>query len=159
MLTFTHEEASRFDAKVAYEALTGCWLWDAKVQEAGYGQFWFRGESIGAHVASWMRHGGTSVGQLHVLHDCDLRCCVNPTHIFLGTHQENMRDMVRKGRAAGLKRTGEAHPLARLSEDDVRQIRVMYEGSVPRKRIAQTFGVSRATVLAVGTGRRWGGLK
>lgn len=132
-----------------------CWQWTGRVGKNGYGLFWLDGTNVSAHRASWALHGRRPIGDLHVLHACDNRACVNPSHLFLGTPQDNMADMVAKGRAAGLRRRGEANPGAKLSVAKVAWIRAASNLGVPQRRIAKSVGVSQPTVSAVVTGARW----
>src|SRR5688500_2653189 len=77
----------------------GCWEWTGAKQPAGYGNFYFRGVVQLAHRVAWeLANGPVAVGQ-HVLHRCDNPRCVRIEHLFLGTHADNMRDMLSKGRA------------------------------------------------------------
>lgn len=146
---------NRFMAKVSPEALTGCWLWDGKVAKSGYGHFWLDGETVGAHVASWRMHRGET-GGLFVLHHCDVRCCVNPGHLFLGTAAENMADMARKGRAAGFRRKGHAHPLAKLDAESVAAIRRAVASGITQRCVAAMFRIGQSTVCHIAHGQRWG---
>lgn len=86
----------RFFQKVVKE-VDGCWNWTASTY-GKYGQF-NPGEGItSSHRFSWMHHNGEIPQGLFVLHKCDNPICVNPNHLFLGTHQDNMDDMMNKGR-------------------------------------------------------------
>lgn len=75
-----------------------CWLWTGKKAGNGYGQFIHDGDFIGAHRAAWMVLRGPIPTGMYVLHRCDVPLCINPDHLFLGTHRDNMRDMTAKGR-------------------------------------------------------------
>ena|SRR5688572_8536796 len=84
---------------------SNCWQWRASITSAGYGKFGAaRGRFIDAHRFSWQHHFGEVPSGLLVCHRCDNKLCVNPEHLFLGTHADNMRDMVEKGRAARSRR-------------------------------------------------------
>jgi signal transduction protein with GAF and PtsI domain len=88
---------------------------------------------------------------LDVCHRCDVRACVNPEHLFLGTRAVNMADAVAKGRTA----RGERQHLAKLCSDDVRQIRARAARGESGPALAKEFGVSRRAVLSVLTRRTW----
>lgn len=88
--------APRFTKHV--EKTESCWLWRGAVDTAGYGDCWFRGRTTGAHRVSWQIFRGEIPDGLFVLHKCDNPICVNPDHLFLGTHSDNMQDASAKGR-------------------------------------------------------------
>lgn len=79
---------------------SGCEIWlPHDLDWNGYGRAYFGGRLLGAHRVRWMLERGPIPEGLFVLHRCDVRCCVNLDHLFLGTHQDNMDDMKRKGRS------------------------------------------------------------
>lgn len=94
--------AERFDAKWQVEPNTGCHLWIGAVSDSGYGSVSIKGKMRLAHRVSYeLRVGPIPLGLL-VLHRCDVRCCVNPDHLFLGTYADNENDKIAKGRERGL---------------------------------------------------------
>ena len=89
----------RFFSRVTKESdQLGCWEWIGTITNEGYGVFGVEGGFSSAHRFSWKIHYGDIPDGLLVLHKCDNRKCVNPEHLFLGTHQDNMRDKIAKGR-------------------------------------------------------------
>ena len=94
----------RFKKNYIPEPNSGCWIWIGATAHKGYGTI--RSDikpfkPMGAHRASWILHNGPIGDGLHVLHKCDIAACVNPKHLFLGTHKENMKDMILKNRGRG----------------------------------------------------------
>lgn len=94
----SREAWGRFEEKYTPEPNTGCWLWMGGVGGGGYGTFHYDSERL-AHRVSYLMHRGT-IGDLCVLHVCDVPLCVNPDHLFLGTYVDNAVDCLRKGRHA-----------------------------------------------------------
>lgn len=91
--------AERFWSKVNRRDSHGCWYWTASRNAKGYGQLMYRdGIPRHAHRISWELHNGYIPEGIWVLHRCDVPHCVNPSHLFLGTQTDNMRDMVAKKR-------------------------------------------------------------
>lgn len=91
--------AERIEKLSIPEPNSGCWLWLGQVSSLGYGHIMLSPSrrKTKAHRASWEAFRGP-IGELQVLHTCDVRCCVNPEHLWLGTRSDNMRDMYAKGR-------------------------------------------------------------
>lgn len=170
----------RFWSKVDVRGPDECWLWKPTRLTSGYGRFkisigeprrdWF------AHRVSWRIAGdGTVPDGMWVLHKCDVPRCVNPAHLFLGTVEDNTRDMIRKRRDNGGRRVygpkppkrprrtlsienvkrGAGHHNAKLNDDAVRAIWNMRALGVSAERIAQQLDVSTHTVWDVLAGRAW----
>jgi predicted XRE-type DNA-binding protein len=135
----------------------GCWLWVAYTDPNGYGQMGSIGRKlIRSHVASWVLTFGPVPKGKCVCHTCDNPPCCNPSHLWLGTKDENFDDMRRKGRVA----KGETHTRAKLTSNEVFEIRNLYQrGGVFQREIADLFGVSRMAVSAIVCGYNWKHLK
>jgi len=88
----------RFESKYIPEPMSGCWLWSDACHYSGYGHFKIKNKTVRAHRASWMIYKGDIPSPLLVCHKCDVKCCVNPDHLFLGTFKDNMVDKVKKNR-------------------------------------------------------------
>lgn len=115
--------AERFWQKVVKGEPGECWVWTAAKNTYGYGCMRVpeQDRNVGAHIISWFLHYGTwPIAPLWVLHTCDNPPCVNPAHLWLGTHADNMQDMVSKGRqgaymhpervARGNRHSSRTHP-------------------------------------------------
>ena len=148
----------RFWAKV-HKTKT-CWEWTAFRMPFGYGQFAPRGKMKYAHRVSWELEYGPIPEGMCVLHKCDVPYCIRPDHLFLGTHQDNMDDMVSKGRTGGYDKKGEANPKGKLTENMVRIARAVYGTEIDGKkvsyqRIADAFGVQKSCIAHIIQGRKW----
>jgi Transcriptional regulator, contains sigma factor-related N-terminal domain len=142
----------RFNERYTPEPMSGCWLWTGAVHDSGYGLLDEVGRKIRAHRFSWtLRRGEVPDGVL-VLHKCDVRSCVNPDHLFLGTHADNSRDMVTKGRS----QRGEKHYDAKLTEGQVVEVRrLYYSGAWTQRELALKFRVSQTLVSWITRRKAW----
>lgn len=133
-----------------------CWLWTGAKHGDGYGLILFKGKHYRAHRAAWeAANGEPPPADMSVMHTCDNPACVNPAHLRLGTHTENMHDMQRKGRGRGK---------AKLTPDQVREIRRDFRVYGRKKNnlaeIAARYpGITRAGVYQAASGRSWRNLK
>ena len=129
----------------------GCWEWTAATRKDGYGVFGVAtSKSMLAHRYSYALHYGSFKKSLLVCHKCDNPKCVNPEHLFLGTHQDNMDDMREKGRRKTLR--GEDSPNCKITEDDVRAIRKDTDSC---RKIAEKYNVSAGLISHIKTRRQW----
>lgn len=152
------EIEARFWPKVDKRGPDECWPWTAGTDQHGYGKL-SAGRGVRlmrkAHRISWEIANGTP-GKLHVLHRCDNPNCVNPAHLRLGTHAENIAEMDARGRRGGNGLPfGEDHGNAKLSEDDVREIRRLSAGGMSQRALARRFGVSRCPIRRVVRNEGW----
>jgi predicted XRE-type DNA-binding protein len=98
-----------------------------------------------------LHYGNIPKGML-VCHKCDNKACINPEHLFLGSHKDNMADMVKKNRQA----KGSNQGSSKLSEEQVLEIKcLLAEGKLTQKQIAKLFGVCQAHVSAINLGKKW----
>ena len=127
-----------------------CWLWTGAPNGHGYGSFKINGKEYKAHRLMWIiRHGyiteieDTDSRGTCVCHSCDNRLCVNPDHLFLGSHKRNMADMVDKGRGRALK--GDNHPNSKLTFKQAEEIRELHP-TLSHRELAANYGVCPRTV-------------
>lgn len=132
-----------------------CWLFRGSHTNLGYGVLHAEGEKR-AHRVAWALFNGPIPTGMHVLHKCDVRCCVNPDHLFLGTHKDNMRDMAQKGRAKSPGLSGEESPVSKLTAKQVEAIRNEYPtGQITQRNLAAKFGVTTMTVNRAVNFKSW----
>ena len=125
-----------------------CWNWTAATNGHGYGYFRSSSKSNGntvAHRYSWQLHFGKIPKNMLVCHHCDNPLCVNPKHLFLGTHKTNAIDREKKGRS-------KIHGVQKLNVKQAREIR---HSPLSQIKLAKKFGVSRTTIANIKKGKAW----
>jgi hypothetical protein len=142
----------RFLAKVCRDAASGCWLWQGMVTPDGYGVAFIAGKRQAAHRAAWLLFCDQIPVGMVVCHKCDVRACVNPDHLFVGTATDNVQDRVNKDRTP----RGERHHATKLTPNQVSKIKTMLaEDRMYMSEIARKFGVSISTIAGIKQGRTW----
>jgi hypothetical protein len=108
--------------------------------------------NVRAHRVSWELAHGAIPDELHVLHRCDVRACVRPDHLYLGTHTDNVADRDNKGRQP----RGERNGLAKLTPEQVRTMRAEYAaGGISQPALAKRYGIAHGTIEAIVHHRSW----
>lgn len=138
------------------KSTNGCWEWSGPRDSRGYGHLRWNGRAARAHrVAYELTKGQIPKGEGHhgicVMHICDNKVCCNPSHLALGSHNDNMADMRQKGRRKGIG-TGDKNGRARLTSEQVTEIRDAPEGKI---RLARRYGVSPAQIQRIRAGKQW----
>ena len=136
---------------VAKRSKTGCWLVTShRPRGGGYIPICRDGVIRYLHRVMYEQAAGLIPSGMNVLHKCDLPECINPSHLFLGTQADNVRDMTRKGRHGDV--TGEKNPSAKLTAEQVREIRRDNRTLMP---IAEKYNVTMATISDVKRRETW----
>jgi len=143
----------------------GCWIWQGARSVDGYGFMKVARKMDRAHRVSYREHVGPIPDGMCVCHRCDVRLCCNPEHLFLGTNNENMADMARKGRAASgadhwchqrpERVRGERNPRAKLTVPDVVKIRAAMAAGGSPAAIGRLYGVTGTTISSIASGKLW----
>ena len=144
----------RFWQRVDRHGKDECWPWKGMVNQRGRARLLEHGKLvIASHVAWFLHHGRWPASQQVVRHSCDNPGCLNPGHLLLGTQADNVADMMNRGRHRPV--FGEKHPRAKLTDENVRVIRVLLADGEPKLRIASRFGISRHAIQRIAWGRGW----
>lgn len=156
--TPSESDKARFFAKIKKpEDEDGCWIWTAG-KIAGYGVFGLEGANVFSHRLSYFLHV-SDPREMLVLHKCDNPPCCNPRHLFLGTHLDNAKDRNRKNRQArgsavvpATRAKGEAHHKARLTEEEVREIRASKDAPA---NLGRKYSVTRQMIFRIQHNIAW----
>lgn len=185
-LKFSDKQIERFWNGVDRMGDDDCWDWTGHRSPSGYGRITIDYKGYRTNRLAWMVTNGPIPDGLFACHKCDNPACCNPKHLFLGTHDDNMRDMAEKGRSALGDRNGsrlyperlargdknfyrmfpecalqgEKSPLAVLDDQTVRLIRFVYgNGGYTLTGLGKIFGVSFSTIHLIIKNKRWGHLQ
>lgn len=120
---------------------TSCWLWTGS-KDPFYGMAYMNGKHVKAHRLSWFIANGLIPCDVDVLHRCDVKSCVNPDHLFLGTHTDNMRD----ASAKGLLPAGENSPKAKITNAQAQKIRELRAAGLTFVELSKLFPVCRQSI-------------
>lgn len=139
----------RFNANYDVDTVTGCWNWTGYRMPTGYGSFWLD-RPIAASRAAWILLRGPVADDVEVCHHCDNPPCVNPDHLFIGTHRDNMLDCFGKGYRRVPK--GEDYSSTKLTAEQVREIR---RSPLRHSELAHKFHVEAGTIRRTRLGENW----
>lgn len=153
----------RFNNSYIKDQDTGCWVWQGRSRSGSsrmYGRIKVDGKNIAAHRFSWEIHSGSKIPEgCIIMHSCDNPECVNPQHLSVGTHKENMNDMILKGRQAKgdafSNRTavrGSKNNNAKITEESAIKI---FNDSRPQRIIAADYGISQTVVHNIKAKKTW----
>ena len=144
-----------------------CWLWTGSIDGVGYGQLGHMYKHVCAHRLSYEIHKGKIPEGMYVCHTCDVRACVNPDHLFVGTPKDNMQDCKRKGRVRYVTLRGEDSPHAKITQEKAGKVKELWsidrvhhygnhsKGKYSQPEIASILGISYSAVCNITRGRSW----
>lgn len=145
---FTQEQIERFWNNVDQES-GDCWNWKLSTDKDGYGKVNIKHKAYISHRLAYEFSNLESPGDMQVLHSCDNPLCCNPSHLFLGTRQDNMRDMLKKGR------NNKIYYPRKLNKETADKIRSDYEGGKSKRALAKIYGVCCQTIRSVVKREYW----
>lgn len=149
----------RLYSHIKINEISGCWEWQGSTR-AGYGRLTIGSRKDGtrrivmAHRLSYELNYGEIPENMEICHKCDNRCCINPEHLFVGTHQDNMDDRERKGR--NVVPYGENNGMHKLTSEDVEKARLeRMHLMTTYQALADKYGVSKKTIMNAIKGKTW----
>lgn len=151
---YKQEDIKRFISKIKTNSENNCWEWNAGLFKSGYGQFGLSGhKNCVAHRVSYELYNNKLIfNGLFVCHKCDNRKCVNPHHLFLGTHQDNMNDMKNKNRQV----SGENNPVSKLTWNKINKIRKSYgTGKYTQCKLAKIYSIDPTNISSIINNKTW----
>lgn len=148
----------RFESKYVAVPFSGCWLWLDALDQDGYGRLQLPGKrTVKAHRVAYELYVGPVPAGKIVCHHCDVRCCVNPAHLYAGDWTDNVQDCLRRGRyvAGGKPHLGERNGNAKLTEKQAREIRSRAAHGELLVALAAAFGLCISAIDRLVHRRSW----
>jgi DNA-binding XRE family transcriptional regulator len=153
------DTVDRIMARTQMDDTSGCLLWQGATTAAGYGTIRVDGDNRYTHRVMYEAHHGPLPDKKpNVCHTCDRPACVNPDHLWAGDDADNMQDASERGRFPDERPEyrGESHHDAKLSEDDVVEIRELYASDgYTQSRLAEQFDINQTEVGFIVRGEYW----
>lgn len=131
--------------------LISCWEWHGLKTDFGHGRLCVDYKIVRAHRFAWELYYGKIPDGLQINHKCNNPPCVNIAHLYLGTQQDNMDDMVKANRSLN----GEQNPIAKLTDAQVLEILELLKTNMTHKEIAKRFSVTRPNITSINRGKTW----
>lgn len=152
--------SERFSERFERGTADQCWPWTSTKNRAGYGVINSGGprglrRPVLAHRVSWTLSVGDIPKGACVLHRCDNPPCVNPAHLFVGTHADNVADKMAKGRYRAGAHSPETCNFTKLNRDAAREIRRRFASGESKRHLATAFGVARQNIHFIVTNKTW----
>jgi len=143
--------------RIKIDTETGCWNWKLSVGSHGYGntKYCRKNNTYScAHRLSYFVYKG-EIGDYYVLHTCDNKRCCNPEHLYLGNCKDNVRDMVVRGRHKNGKNKGEEIGTSKVTENQVREIKVRLKNGETPYDIEKDYSIGKDAIYHIKWGKRW----
>lgn len=144
---------AKVDATEKHGPRGDCWKWNGATDSWGYGRIAVNGKNRTAHRLSYALFRGPVPSDKLVLHKCDVAHCINPAHLYIGTHADNVNDAYRRNRYPS--KDGSQNGRAVLREEDIPEIRKMIRNGIKYQHIASIFKVSTGAIAHVAQGISW----
>lgn len=156
-VSLTEPVPAKMRFMASFKVVGECWIWTGTINHQGYGVIAVGSKTdrskrnVLAHRFSFEMHKGPIQRGLNACHRCDTPACVNPEHLFPGTHADNVADKVVKGRQP----KGARHAQAKIDDSIVLAIVNFVKAGRSHTEVAKQFGVSRPLVSMIASGKRW----
>jgi len=128
--------------------LEDCVIWDKALYPNGYGQTKHKGKTVGAHRVAYCKDKGIEIGDIDgfvVRHKCDIRACIQPLHLELGSSKDNVRDAMERGR----------RPNSKLTLEKAKEVWYMYNKGYKQREVAERLGVTQSIVSRILSKKIW----
>lgn len=150
------KSVDRMLEKVSIDRETSCWVWTGARDPLGYGRFTYDGMTRTAHRLMFCLMYGDQPASVLVCHNCDNPSCINPSHLYAGSAQSNMDDMMARGRNKYWRRVGQDHPRSKITQAQALEIADEKRwGDMSQREVGEIYGITQTAVSDIRRGHRW----